>query len=462
MMKASSSFFHRAFIVTWICYASFYLTRKPFSVVKSQLKTELGLSTAELGVIDTSFLAAYAFAQLVLGPLGDRFGARPMLGAMLAISALSTAAVARCSAPWTIVVWMSINGASQSAAFPLCMKALMPHLAEASRGTTLGWWTTCQTVGGIVATALAAATLGRYGWRVAFLLPGAIVLLSAAFVAGCLPHEKRVAAAAAAAAVVDGGGGGSGRSAIEEPVGAATATISLEDGASSSSSSSNSSGASLASVLRGTPLLLNIGCAYCAIKLVRYTLIMWLPFFITSQLEGYSDESAGYMSTIFDGGATLGTIVGGTLSDSLCGGRHLAVTLPAIAIGAMIVLNFGSLASLHGSIGLSAGMAFLGFLISIPDSLLGSAAAVAAVQRSGQTTSVLTTALSLVNGIASAGPILQGSLTPIIAARFGWDGVWTACAVLCALAALLLLPAAADERRVGGESNAKKRGRHKV
>ena len=72
MMKASSSFFHRAFIVTWICYASFYLTRKPFSVVKSQLKTELGLSTAELGVIDTSFLAAYAFAQLVLGPLMRR------------------------------------------------------------------------------------------------------------------------------------------------------------------------------------------------------------------------------------------------------------------------------------------------------------------------------------------------------------------------------------------------------
>ena len=61
-------------------------------------------------------------SQFVLGPLGDRLGARPMLTAMLAASALSTAAFATCTSPLLLMAAMAMNGVAQSAGYPLCMK----------------------------------------------------------------------------------------------------------------------------------------------------------------------------------------------------------------------------------------------------------------------------------------------------------------------------------------------------
>ena len=43
----------RILALTWMAYVLFNVTRKTTSVVKSRLKTELGLSAYELGAIDT-------------------------------------------------------------------------------------------------------------------------------------------------------------------------------------------------------------------------------------------------------------------------------------------------------------------------------------------------------------------------------------------------------------------------
>ena len=142
-----------AFGVTWLTYCSFYFTRKPFSVAKSTLGDNtgdggLGLSTQELGLVDSSFLAAYAVSQFILGPMGDRIGARPMLITMLTASALSCAAFALSpsSSPALLSLLWAVNGISQSAGYPLCMKALVPHIAKGSKGTVMGWFSPDQSV----------------------------------------------------------------------------------------------------------------------------------------------------------------------------------------------------------------------------------------------------------------------------------------------------------------------------
>eukprot|EP00658_Telonema_sp_P-2_P056021 TRINITY_DN44520_c0_g1_i2.p1 TRINITY_DN44520_c0_g1~~TRINITY_DN44520_c0_g1_i2.p1 ORF type:complete len:483 (+),score=66.77 TRINITY_DN44520_c0_g1_i2:118-1449(+) len=407
-----------AFAVTWICYGSFYLTRKPFSVLKATLGRSppsggLGLSTNQLGLIDSAFLASYAFAQLFLGPMGDRLGARPMLTTMLTVTALSTAAMGLFTSPAALGLLMAVNGTAQSAGYALCMKALIPHLDVSTRATTLGWWTTCQTVGGIAATMLAAATLTHFGWRVVFLLPGVLVLGSALLVAGFLPRTKEPSSAPGLPS--------------EGPPAAPV---------------------SLLATAR-IPYLLHLGLAYFFVKLIRYTLIMWLPYYLASEL-GYTESSAGYSSTLYDIGGTAGTIAGGIIADKLAGGMHVAVALPAIAAATTIIMNFRQLGADGDGLGLAAGMMALGFLIAIPDCSLGGVATVNVCARNGARNSkgensVLATALSLNNSIAAVGPILQGSLTPLIAAQFGWDGVFKGMAVTCGLACLILLPVAADE-----------------
>ena len=153
------------------------------------------------------------------------------------------------------------------------------------------------------------------------------------------------------------------------------------------------------------------------------------------------------MSTLFDVGATAGAIAGGVLSDSLFGGQRVTASLPAIALAALLVGNFNAIAR-GGAQAIGTAMAVLGFLIAIPDTSLGGVATQDVCERNGNGGAVLATALSLTNGIGAMGPILQGFLTPILVARFGWSGVFTAMAALCVVSLLVLLPAARDERRV--------------
>ena len=92
-------------------------------------------------------------------------------------------------------------------------------------------------------------------------------------------------------------------------------------------------------------------------------------------------------------------------------------------------------------------MGVLGFCVAIPDTSLGAVATQDVCERHGTGAAVLTTALSLTNGIGGMGPILQGSLTPLVANTYGWPGVFRGAAALLCLGAVVLLPVALDEKR---------------
>ena len=97
----------------------------------------------------------------------------------------------------------------------------------------------------------------------------------------------------------------------------------------------------------------------------------------------------------------------------------------------------------------------LGFLIAIPDTSLGAAATQDVCERHGAGNEVLTTALSITNGIGGLGPVLQGTLTPMVVGAIGWDGLFRTLAVVLLVAAVVLMPAAVDEWRGNTEQEAR-------
>src|SRR3954466_1768998 len=56
-----------------------YLDRSTLSIANPLIREELGLSIADMGLLLSAFLWAYAVAQLPVGALVDRFGPRLML-----------------------------------------------------------------------------------------------------------------------------------------------------------------------------------------------------------------------------------------------------------------------------------------------------------------------------------------------------------------------------------------------
>lgn len=57
-----------------------YLDRSTLSIANHSVSSELALSASQMGILLSAFSFTYAFAQLPVGVLLDKFGSRVMLG----------------------------------------------------------------------------------------------------------------------------------------------------------------------------------------------------------------------------------------------------------------------------------------------------------------------------------------------------------------------------------------------
>lgn len=107
-------------VVTYFAYVSMYCARKPFSVVKSTVQKEQGISPQELANIDTALLTAYAAGQLSLGLIVTLCGGRKKalcLAFLLAGAATAAFGAADTSGPM-IGAW-ALAGLFAAPASPL-------------------------------------------------------------------------------------------------------------------------------------------------------------------------------------------------------------------------------------------------------------------------------------------------------------------------------------------------------
>jgi sugar phosphate permease len=402
----------RVYALTWVTYASYYLGRKGLSVVKARLVGTSVVGEGALALIDGAYLAAYAVGLPASGVLGDRFGPRRLLGVGLAASAAACALFGLSSGAAAFLIAFTANGLAQSTGWPGTNRAMADWTPPAVRGRVMGAWATCYQAGGIAATALATWLLARSGWRAAFLVPAAWLGALAAAVAFGLPDRRPAPPPA-----VD-------RAAAAPPAGAA-------------------SPAAARRALARSPLVWSYGASYFFVKLIRYGILFWLPYYLFRVL-GYSESASGYYSVSFEAGGVAGAVGFGALSD-----RVPALSRPAwAALGlaglAGALAAYQSLAARGPAFNVAL-MALVGCLLFGPDALLSGAAA----QELGGPHAA-GTAVGIVNGIGSLGAVLQGLLLVGVSRRFGWSAVFYAFLACAALAALALVPALRAARAARG------------
>jgi sugar phosphate permease len=387
-----------AYGITWLSYATYYFGRKGLSVAKATIEGALGKSS--LYGVETAYLAAYALGQYLSGWGGDRVGARRLLGYGMLASAAACFAFGSSAAGTLFLVAMFANGLAQSTGWPGNVKAMAEWTPPARRGAVMGVWSTCYQVGGIVATSAAAAAVRAWGWPWAFKGPAVAMALVGVLVLLLLkpgPLAVGVPTSAAASATAD-------------------AEI-----------------AAARSRLLRSPTIWSYGVAYFCLKLIRYSLLLWLPYYLEKVLL-YEKVRAANVSTSFEIGGIAGTILIGLLSDRL---RHI----PRSVIAAVSLLGLAAAFQLYTTVGASGqvanfmSMALVGFLLFGPDSLISGAAAQDA---GGPGAAAL--AAGLINGIGSVGAILQEAVTRGVSARWGWDGLFHVFVALSLISALCLAP----------------------
>ncbi|MEF7616166.1 Bcr/CflA family efflux MFS transporter [Aquincola sp. MAHUQ-54] len=137
---------------------------------------ELGSASASL----TAFVLAFGIAQLVCGPLSDRFGRRPLLLAGLACYALAALGCAFAGSLGWLVAWRVLQGFAM-ADILVCTRAAVRDLYPAHEGPHV----MARGLTGLGIVALAAPVLGAWlvqgaGWRwvMAAMAVYALVLLA--------------------------------------------------------------------------------------------------------------------------------------------------------------------------------------------------------------------------------------------------------------------------------------------
>jgi len=388
----------RVFGLTWLSYASYYLGRKGLSVTKARLVARLGVSEGMLAAIDTAYLVAYAIGQFGSGLAGDRFGARRLVGWGMLLSAAMCALFGASSAAWVLLVAFGINGLAQSTGWPGNTKAMAAWFSGRERGVVMGFWSTCYQAGGLAATAIATWLLTAFGWRSAFLVPAVWVAAVGVLVLVGLPDAGPGAAPASDAAAV-----------------------------------ADAARVDRARVLRSVTVW-SYGAAYFCVKLIRYSLLFWLPYYLHTSL-GYSERDSGYLSISFEVGGIVGSVAFGLVSDRVARfGRGAVAALGLVGLSLALVL-YARVAAL-GPVANFAGMSLVGALLFGPDSLLAGAAAQDLGGKHGAAT-----AAGFINGMGSVGAILQGLVTVGVRRQLGWGGVFWVFVALAALGAASLVPA---------------------
>ncbi len=412
------------FALTWTSYASYYFVRKNLPIAKTSLKG-IGITDSGLALLDTVFLVVYAVGQFCGGWLGDKVGARRLVGFGMLLSAIFCAAFGASSTLLAFAIFLALDGFFEATGWPGTMKALASWYDTKERGRVMGLWSTCFQVGPILATALAARLIGRglvahfggwlapfsfdiHGWRSAFFVPACLVavvgLIVLRFLKDTPGPRDLVDGVAAPGATAEEEAERVARNALPDP-----AVVRLARQA----------------ALKN-PVVWMLGFSYFGMKLIRYCIDFWAPFFLETSLH-YPREQAGYMSTALQVGGIVGAIGIGWISDRWFPTKRGAVACVTTVVLAVSLAIYAKTAAL-GMVPNLLGLALIGFCLFGPDALISGVAA----QDLGGPYAAATVA-GIINGLGSVGAIAQGFLFTSVNKQYGLEAVFY---VLMALAAI--------------------------
>lgn len=163
-----------------------------FPTVVIGLEFVYGRSYAELIALGTPAFIAFGVFSLPAGWLGDRWSRRNMMAVFYAGCGLSL--IAAGLAPNLIALAGALTALGVFAAIYHPVGTAMLIEQATLRGRSLALNGVCGNLGAALAAGTTAALIAGFGWRAAFLVPGAICVLTAVLYLRLVPDETRKAA----------------------------------------------------------------------------------------------------------------------------------------------------------------------------------------------------------------------------------------------------------------------------
>jgi OPA family sugar phosphate sensor protein UhpC-like MFS transporter len=169
----------RTIVALTFGYGMAYTCRLGMSVVKKPLIDGGIYSATELGWIGAAWKISYGFGKLFNGFLVDHASVRKLIPIGLGASAIVNLAMGSNTLIFVAVALWALNGWFQGFLAPGSVACLTQWFSGKERGTYYGIWSAAHSLGEGVTFFGTAILVGMTSWRVAFWLPGFLVLFVA-------------------------------------------------------------------------------------------------------------------------------------------------------------------------------------------------------------------------------------------------------------------------------------------
>ena len=154
-----------------------YIDRQTLSLLAPYLKLEYHWTNSDYANIAIAFRVAYSIGQTVCGRLMDRIGTRR--GLTLTVIWYSTISIftSLASGLYSFAAFRFLLGAGESANWPAATKAVSEWFPKRERALATALFDSGSSIGGAVAPFIVLWIYFRWGWRPAFMVPGALGFL---------------------------------------------------------------------------------------------------------------------------------------------------------------------------------------------------------------------------------------------------------------------------------------------
>jgi sugar phosphate permease len=151
-----------------------YVDRSSLSIANPLIRHDLGLTIADMGLLLSAFLWAYAVSQLPAGALVDRLGPRRLLGAGIFIWSLAQALGGFVGGFWQFVGARVFLGIGESPQFSGLVRVVRDWFNVRERGLPTGISLSGSKLGPAIAPPVLTMLMLAFGWRWMFVIIGGI------------------------------------------------------------------------------------------------------------------------------------------------------------------------------------------------------------------------------------------------------------------------------------------------
>ena len=412
----------RWFLVFWLFVLSAvsYLDRVNISIAGGAIVDAYHLTDVQLGKVFSALVAGYALFQTVGGHLADRFGPRRVLtggvvwwGLFTALTALVPANIA--GALWLFVAVRFLLGAGEAVIYPAANQFVARWIPIRERGIANGWIFAGVGAGAGLTPPLITYLMVHYGWRSSFWVCAALGLLAGGvwFVAARDTPEAHPRVSASELAAIQSG--------------LVTSTPSPQ--LSRNVESSAKSLVSWGRVVRSREVWA-LTISYFCYGYVAWIFFSWFYRYL-ARVRGLDLKASAFYSMLPFLAMLVCCLLGGTINDRLTKWRGPRLGRCLVAACAMAVagifIAFGS--QVEGARVASIVLAGGAGALYLSQSSFWSVTADIAGGSAGSVSGFMNTGGQL-------GGAVTGSLTPWIAARYGWTASFLVAAALCLLGAI--------------------------